>query len=216
MDVTELKSLWREIDARIDVRRQRERGLGRTRGALGRLRVWIVVELVLNGLAALWLGSFLGDHVTAPRFAAPALLLLAAALLAVVSGARQAALLAGIDLAEPVLASQRRVAALQALRRRTIQATLLAAPLLWVPLVVVAARSLAGLDLVEELPGWLAANLAFGLAVIPLALWVARRPGVRRSRFLARLADDLTGRSLVQARTFLAELEELERGEAAS
>jgi hypothetical protein len=215
MDVSELKSLWREIDARIDARLDRERGRGRARGALARLRGWVGVELTLNGLAALWLGAFLGDHLAEPRFAAAALVLLVAALGAVVSCARQSALLAGIDLAEPVLASQRRVGALQALRRRTVQVVLLAAPLLWVPLVVVAARALAGLDLYQELPGWLAANLAFGLAVIPLALWAARWPVVRRSRALARLADDLTGRSLAQARAFLAELEELERGEAA-
>jgi hypothetical protein len=44
-------------------------------------------------------------------------------------------------------------------------------------------------------------NLGIGLAIIPLAIWIARRYGERlgRSRILEHLADDIAGLSLTTA-----------------
>ena len=99
------------------------------------------------------------------------------------------------------------------MRIRKTKWSFLGAPLLWKPLLVVGLDAL-GIDAYVHLGArYLVANLAFGLAVIPLFLWIARRPRVQRSRLLGRIADDIAGRSLGRARAELDSLAAFERGE---
>jgi flagellar biogenesis protein FliO len=60
--------------------------------------------------------------------------------------------------------------------------------------------------------GWLLANLAAGLALIALAIWVSRRFGDRmgRSPVMQRLMRELAGYNLNAANTFLERLSEFE------
>ena len=79
--------------------------------------------------------------------------------------------------------------------------TLLFAPLMWVPLLVVTTRGLFGIDVYGAGWTWLVVNALFGLAVIPLAVLAARRYGPRLQRFtpLRDLADGIAGRGLADA-----------------
>jgi hypothetical protein len=106
-----------------------------------------------------------------------------------------------VDYDEPVVAIQRKLEQLRLSRIRTTLATLLFAPLMWVPLLIVGLRAF-GVDLLAVTSAsWLAANVLFGFAVIPLAVFVARRYGQRlgQSTLMRSLADEVAGRSLIAA-----------------
>lgn len=219
MELDEMKAAWHELERRMDAGVERDRhiwkelALDRTRSALRWLAGGPAVELVFDVLAVVLLGALLVEHVHAVRFAAPIAALQVAAIVKLSATIRQLAMIAGIDYAAPVVEIQRRLAALRALRIRTTKWVLLLAPLLWTPLVIVAAYVLVGLDLYRGFgPAWVALNLAFGVAVIALAVWIARRHAgwLRGSRFLQKLADDIAGRSLIAATGHLDEIARFE------
>jgi hypothetical protein len=219
MELDDLKTAWRELDRRLDAGQAislhvlRELKLDRARSAMRRLSTLLVFELLSGVVAAILVGSFLADHHDAARFAIPALVLHAAAVFTIVASARQLAQLGRLDYAAPVVSIQHQLAGLRASRLRVTRWLLLLSPLLWTPLAIVAAKGLLGLDLYRTFgPAWIAANLAFGLAAIPLAIVIARRYSARfeDSPLLQHLADDIAGRSLTVARDHLGEIRQFE------
>ena len=208
MELDDMKTAWRELDRRIDTGTERDRRiwkelkLEQTRSTLSWLAGWPLLELVIDILAVLLVGAFLAEHIHAARYAVPAIMLQVAAILKLSATIRQLAMIARIDYAAPVVAIQRQLAALRALRIRTTMWIFLLALLLWTPLAIVGAKALLGLDLYRAFgPLWIALNFALGVAVIPLTIWIARRHAgwFRNARFLQQLADDIAGRSLTRA-----------------
>ena len=219
MELDDLKTAWRELDRRLDTSLAlnldvlKELKLDKTQSALHRLVVALQFELFQGVLATLLLGYFLAGHIHAAKFAVPAIVLHAVAVLTIVAAVRQLALIGGMDYSAPVVAMQHQLAELRSLRIRTNRWLLLLSPLLWTPLAIVCAEGMFGFDIYREFGLlWVGLNLAVGLAVIPLAIWVAHRYAERlgRSRILKHLADDLAGRSLTMA---MAHLEEIARFE---
>lgn len=219
MELDDMKTAWRELDRRIDAgtevdrRIWKELKLEQTRSTLSWLAGWPLLELVIDILAVLLVGAFLAEHIHAARYAVPAIVLQVAAILKLSATIRQLAMIARIDYAAPVVAIQRQLAALRALRIRTTMWIFLLALLLWTPLAIVGAKALLGLDLYRAFgPLWIALNVALGVAVIPLAIWIARRHAgwFRNSRLLQQLADDIAGRSLTRATGHLDEITRFE------
>jgi hypothetical protein len=219
MDLDDLKQRWedqdRKLDAilRLNTRLLQAPALSKAETAMRRLSRLLQVELLLNFGMTLVLGSFLGDHGTEARFLIPAVVLDLCVILHVVAGIHQLIALGKIDYSAPVLMIQKRMESLRAQRLRATMLTLLVAPLLWTPLLIVALKGLLGIDAYATLPGdWLAANLLFGLAVIPLAIWMSRRYADRMagSPLVQRLMRDLAGYNLSAAAGFLSSLERFE------
>lgn len=217
MDLEQLKSLWnqnnRDLEAslRLNTLLLERANLRETQGLLKRLARGMSFEVAVNAVAVLLAGSFAADHVTELRFLIPALVVAAYALGLVAAGIVQLVALRKLDYDEPVVAIQASLERLRLARIRTTLAILLSAPLLWVPLLVVCARAAFGIDVYAAAsPGWLAANLLVGLSVIPLGMIVARRWGTKiaQSSPMRRFADDVAGRSLVDA---LASLDSIRR-----
>jgi hypothetical protein len=219
MDLDELKTKWAEQDRKIgeSLRLNRlllsEVRLNRSQSALRRA-AW------LTGLhAALWvvclvaLGNFGYGEIAEPRFviAAAALGVYAIGMLNCLI--RQVAMAGQIDYGEPVAAIQRKVEALRILRIRTTQWGVLIGLVAWVPFAIVVMKWLWDVD-AYAVPGgvWLAANVAFGLAMIPLAVWVSKKYGDRMERSSAgrRILRDLAGDNLNAAAAFLGTLAEFE------
>jgi hypothetical protein len=124
-----------------------------------------------------------------------------------VAAARQLFELRSLDYDEPVVAIQDRLQGLRLARIRATMGTLLFAPLMWVPLLIVATRAFLGIDIYAAAsPAWLTANVLFGLAVIPTAVVIARAfgPRLERSTPMRFLADEIAGRSLAAALDDLA------------
>jgi hypothetical protein len=187
--------------------------LDRTRTALRRQAGLLLFELICGVVTALLVGSFLAGHIHEVRFAVPALVLHSAVLFTIVASVRQLAWLGQIDYAAPVVAIQHDLARLRASRLRTTRFLLLLSPLLWTPFAIVAAQGLFGFDLYRGFgPGWIVANLALGVAVIPLTVWLTHRYAEQlgRSPWMERLADDIAGRSLATAKGHLDEIARFE------
>jgi len=206
VDIDEVKEIWRESNRRLEASMRlnevllAQLNLRKTDTSLRWLSSGIVAELIVNAIGILLLGLFMAANLHEPRFLVPAALLDVYAIALVIAGARQLAAIGSVDYDEPVVAIQRRLEMLRLQRIRTTLATLLFAPLMWVPLAIVALRFF-GVDLYAAGWSWLATNALFGVAFILVAIAVARRFGHRfaRSPRMRALADAIAGRSLAKA-----------------
>ena len=220
MELEEMKNSWKaQTDAvgalrAVNAQLLRMLEADRTQSALRRWGRVPTYELVAGIVAQLWLVRFATQHLGAPAVAVSAAVLAVAALIGIIVAARQLVMLAEIDFSAPVASVQERLERLQRLRIRNTRWTLLLAPLLWAPLSVVFVQAVFGVDLVRSGGGaWAMANLAFGLACIPVGLWALRRAAARwgQSRFWQQLRDDVGGRTLARARRSLDELAAFQR-----
>ena len=220
MELDELKQAWRELDQRLESsevrigRALREFKLDKTRFALRRHTAVLGFELLFD-VAALWLiGRFVVEEFGNARFVLPALALALGILASIVAIVVQLEAGRSIDYAAPVIEIQRKIRVIRALRVRSTQWILLLSPLMWTPLVIVAARSFLGLDIYSVLGAtFVACNLSVGLAVIPLGIQGARICAARleHSPLLKALADSVAGHSLTRATESILELEQFEQ-----
>jgi hypothetical protein len=208
MEMEELKGLWARSEDRLEASMRlntlllQQTNLQRAAASLRCLSLGGLVELAVNLVAVVLLGSFAADHVREPRFLVPAIALGIYAVALLAARVRQIVDIWTVDYDEPVVALQKKLEELRVRRIRTTLWTLLFAPLMWVPLLIVALRGFFGVDFYAVADaGWLVANGLLGVAAIPLATFAARRYGPRLARFglIRTLADDIAGRSLARA-----------------
>jgi hypothetical protein len=228
MNIDEIKNIWAEHDRKLDrliqvnVSAMRELRVTRTRSSLQRLAVGIAIELAIAAIAILWLGNFIAGHPGEPAFLVPALLVDLASVAFAASCIRQLAAIGGLEYSRPVVDVQRALERLRILRIRTTKWSFVAGCLLWAPLLVVFARGAAGIDLYRiaaiagasdpNVPAWIIANMAFGLALALIVVWISKRFGSRLSAspLLKGLLDDIAGRSLTDALQSLDALAQFE------
>jgi hypothetical protein len=220
MELDEMEALWlqrnRELEAsmRLNTTLLRQWNLRAADTAIRRFARGVWFELAANAIAVVLLGSFAADNLHEFRFLVPAAALGVYAIALLIAGVRQLVLAQRIDFDEPVVAVQKSLEELRIRRIHVTLWTLLFAPLMWLPMLIVLLRGLLGVDAYAVFaPSWLVANALFGLAVIPLAIWLARRYGLRLAAAtpMRRLADEIAGRSLSSA---LGSLDALRRFEA--
>ena len=88
-----------------------------------------------------------------------------------------------IDYSKPVAVIQKQLETLRMLHIRHFQWTFLLAPLLWTPLLIVTLEGFLRIDAYKTLgAAYLLANLSFGLAIIPLAIWLSKKFADRINR----------------------------------
>jgi len=219
MELDELKQKWAEHDHKLEVNIRLTRQLltatkmNRARSALQRLAVFVALESVVALAVIIVLGSFIGDHIAMVRFAVPAAALDLFEIASLILLIQQIRLALNIDYGSPVAAIQKQLESLRMLHIRHFQWTLLLAPLLWTPLLIVALEGFLRVDAYKTVgAAYLLANLLFGLAIIPPAIWLSKKFGYRmdRSPKIQRLMKDLAGYNLNAASDFLATLSEFE------
>ncbi len=207
-----MKELWKQSNRslegsmRLNVLLLQQSNLRKIDTSLGRVKRGLIFELIASVIGVGALAYFGYQHLREPQFLISAALLYFYALSYLIAVARQLAQIGGIDYDEPVVAIQKKLEELRLARVRTTLWTLLFAPLMWVPLLIVTLRGVFGVDVFAAVSAaWLTANVIFGLAVIPLAVVVARRCGPQLARFslMRRFADAIAGESLAQARDSL-------------
>ena len=223
MELDDLKRRWedqdRKLDAgiRLNTRLLHESVLGKAEKSLRGLSRLLWFELLTNLLAAFWLGSFLANHVSEPRFLIPAAVLHLCVIALLFAGVRQLVALKAVDYSAPIVVIQKRLESLRVERIRTVTLTLLFAPLLWTPLLIVALKGLFGVDAYAACgAAFLIANLLFGLLLIPLAVWISKRYEARmkRSPLVQSLMRNLAGKSLASAAAFVRSISEFEKDES--
>lgn len=151
-----------------------------------------------------------------PRFLVPGLALHIFVIAQIGMLIRHALATRQVDFGAPIVEIQRRIEALRVSMIRTTLWTFVLAPLLWPPLLIVGLEALLGIDAYTALGvTYLAANLAFGLAVIAIALLVSRlfADRISGSPFVKRLMRDLAGTNLAAAQGFLDSLSRFEKDE---
>jgi hypothetical protein len=222
MELDDLRRSWEQHDRRLDEALRLNRrllvsmDLDKTKSMMQRLRTLLGMELVVDVLAVVALGSFIGSHLAEPRFLVPAFILNVAAVGIFIVELVQWMRAGAINYDAPVLEIQRRLESLRVLRIRTTQGVLLLAPLLWTPLLIVGMRAGLNLDAYEVLgTRYLIANLVFGLVFMAAVLWACRRFADRlhRSSLVRSLARDVAGKSLTSAMDQLARISAFEREE---
>ncbi len=223
MDLDQMKQKWAEQDRKLDeTLRLNRQLLTALRLNSGRSRMQRVRAMaILHALAWLGcivaLGDFLYTHAGIAHLAIAAALTDLYAIGMFIAVITQLARIAGIDYQQPVSGIQKQLEAVRILRIRTTQWGVLAGIVIWTPALMVVAQAAAGLDVYRAFsPAWLAANVVFGLTLIPLSIWTARKFAGRiaGSMFLQRIANDLAGRSLTDAAAFLATIADLEKADS--
>ncbi|HEX3671066.1 MAG TPA: hypothetical protein VHT92_05110 [Candidatus Cybelea sp.] len=207
MELDEIKNLWAESNRNLEASMRlnsilmQQSNLRKTETSLQSLARSIALEVIVNVIGVVLIGVFISSNLNEPRFIVPAALIDIYFIALIVAGARQLAELRGIDYDEPVVAIQTRLERLRLRRIWTTLATLLFAPLMWVPFMIVGLRAVFGADAYAGGAAWLAGNVLFGLAVIPVAIFLARRYGSRlaASKPMRALADSIAGHSLKSA-----------------
>jgi hypothetical protein len=223
-DFDALQKRWQAQDARLDTMLELNQRMlhtlqrDQTRGAVGGVFVALWVQFGIDLLAVFLLGSFLGNRLgvweSELRFMIPAAALFVGAIAVFATVIRQLVMLYAVDASGPVSEVQRQLDTLHALRLRVARAGILIAPAYWLPLVIVGLRTLFDFDTYAWFPmSFLVVNLVVGALFIPVVYWLSKRYGQRLLRYpwIARLNEDLAGRSLSEARARLAELARFQR-----
>jgi hypothetical protein len=220
MELDALKEKWAEHDRKLDViitlnrRLLMAANMNRIRSPLRRLAFFVGLGglIALTGLVIL--GQFIYLHRAEPRFVLPAVVLHVWLIASLAASIRQITMALQIDYDKPIALIQKQLESLRVLRIRITQWALLTGQVVWwTPFLIVALKGLLGVDAYKVLgTGYLLANIALGLAIIPLAIWVSRKFGARmgRSPVMQRLMRELAGYNLNAATRFLATVAEFE------
>ncbi|HZZ64353.1 MAG TPA: hypothetical protein VFE17_02555 [Candidatus Baltobacteraceae bacterium] len=177
----------------------------RAKAPLAREQRLLGLEIVLNYIALIAIGSFAADNFSHRVVFLSAVILGVALIVANVVTIGILVGIRSIDFDEPVVAIQSVLERMKMRRSALVAAELLTAPLLWTPLLVVA-LTLMHVDAVRVLGvPYLAANVAV-TAAIAAGVWMAAHLLARReggSRWMTRAADILSGRSYRDSSDFL-------------
>lgn len=219
IDLDEMKQVWAQQDSRLDESLRMNRQLlsatvlNKTRTAMQRMALWLGIEGFVWFTIVVWLGSFVYAHIGVGRLAVSAIALDVYAIAMLAATLRQIVAARQIDYAEPVFGIQRQLEKLRILRVRITVRTLLGGTIVWAPAMIVVCK--AFLDLDVNSTAWLWANILFGLALVPLELWLSKKFGDRMdgSPFLQRVMKDITGHNLNAAFTSLTKLAAFEKEE---
>jgi len=206
-DLDELKTLWEQHDralqslVAINHRLLDSSVLTRARSAMQRLVAFLAIEAIVLGAVILALGTFVAAHVDAPRLAVSGAITGVYSIAAFAALIAQLVLIRRIDYSGPVTAIQVELERVRVLRSRSIQALVVAGTVIWLPITIVLLLAL-GIDASSVLePAFVAANVAFGVAVLGLVLWLSRRFADSRQAApaLRRLMRELAGYNLSAA-----------------
>ncbi len=213
MELDDTRALWSAYGTILEARSGTIVRLARASAAetaVGRLSRGVRIEVALNAVAVVLLGSFLASHIAEPATAIATVALDIYAIAILATSVAQAVLLGRIRYDGPLFEVTQAFDRVRAIRARALFWTLVTAPLAWVPLSVVAIRVLFGSDALADFGGWswVAANATFGIGVLVVAIVLARRylAGGGGDARLARMANVLTGASFRAAREKLAAL----------
>jgi len=211
-----LRSEWSDHCRRVDERlrlsehllrddwleRQRQRVL--KVGPFGKfsMAVWIATMVLLN--------IFLVTHANQPALFGSALIIDLWVIATGIAQVRQQQVLRNLDFGLPLLELQARLESVRIARIRLFNLAFLTGQIVWwIPFVVVVTGALGvNLYLSPRFQIYAAWNVAFGIAFIPLAIWLSRRHGERlsKSSIVRRIADSIAGRDITVAREYVEKL----------
>jgi hypothetical protein len=218
MELDVLKEKWVEQDRKLDgiIRLSRQlliaANMNRVRSPMRRFALFTGVGALLGLISLVILGQFIHAHWAEPRFALPAMALHVWVIVYVATSIRQMVMALRIDFNQPVTLVQKQIEHLRVLRLHVVRWALLTGQLVWwIPLLVVLLKGFWDVDAYKVFgSGFLIANVAIGVALIPVAIWVSNKFGERMGSFptMQSLMRELAGYNLNAATGFLGTLSE--------
>ena len=217
MELDELRQKWLEHDRKLEISIRLNRQLlrdtytRRARFALWRLGAILAAGSVILLGVIICLGAFIHANWGMPEFVWPALVLDVFAIATLACLNLQIALALQVDYDQPVAVIQKQLERLRKIRIRYIQGVCLGTTLTWAPIFMVVMKVAFGVDVWRTFDRtWIVTNALFGLALIPVGIWFARKFGGRLDR---KFLNDLAGYNLNAASRFLADLARFEEEE---
>jgi hypothetical protein len=213
MQQQEMLTAWNDLQSRVEFSIQLQnktldqKNLSEMSRLKGRLHRSPILDLVIASITAITLGNFfasnLKDLVAAPITALPAVLVFALAIFFINISIRQIMLSSDLDYAKPITEAQTTLAQLRCLRVRSTQWAFIGGFSAWFIFPIVLAQMLIGSNVLLSIhPGWLLSNIAFGLLMIPVIGWI-----MKKSRYARSLQDEFAGKDIVEAESFLNEIQ---------
>jgi len=209
MELDELREKWAEHDRKLDqslrLNRQllREMYTRRAKFALWRLAAMLAAGVLFMLAVIVSLGRFIVLHWWTPRVSLPAIVLDLAAIAALAALVAQIGLAMTMDYSQPVAEIQKRLETLRKFRIRYTQAIIMTTTLACWPIFSVVIGGVLGLGI-----RWILINVAVGLAVPALVIWIFQKFAPRMSR---QFLKELAGYNLNAASGFLTTLAEFEK-----
>ena len=220
MELDELRQKWVEHDRKLEISIRLNRQLLRevytrkARFALWRLGAMLAAGSAIVLVVVVWLSAFIHQNRGMPEFVWPAAVLDVFAIAMLASLTLQIALALQVDYDQPIALIQKHIERLRKIRIRYIQGICLGTILTWAPIFMVVMKVVFGVDVWRTFDRtWLVTNVLFGLAVIPVGIWLVRKFAGRLSQ---RFLNDLAGTNLSAASRFLANLARFEEEEPRS
>jgi hypothetical protein len=220
MELEALKDKWSEYDRKLDVSLHLNRqllmaaNLSRVRSPLRRFAFVVGLGALIGLIGPVVFGRFIVQHWAEPRFALPAVVLHVWVIANLAASIRLMARALRVGYDGPIAVIQKQLESLRAMRIRFTQWALLTGQVVWwIPFLIVALKGIWDVDAYKVLGiPFLLTNLAAGLAIIPLVIWVSKKLGDRlgRSPIIQRLMRDLAGYNLNAAASRLAMLSEFD------
>src|ERR1700722_16391437 len=143
MELDELREKWAEHDRKLDLsirlnrRLMRDTYTRKAKFALWRLAVMLAMGAIFILPVIVFLGAFAAKNWPMLRFIIPAIVLDIAAIATLAALIAQIGMALSIDYTQPIALIQKRLEMLRKLRIRYIQAILVSATLLWMPMFIV-------------------------------------------------------------------------------
>ena len=172
-----------------------------------------LLELPFYLLTITMLGRFIAAHIGELKFAAPAIALDAWCIVMFAALIRQFVAIRHLDLGQPVVTLQRRLALIKVNRLRILKWSFLTGLAVWTaPLMIVVAKGFFDVDLYAQAE-FLIINVVATVLVAALLIWLLKRYASRlqHSSFIKELLDSLAGQDLAKATAFLEQLSNFEK-----
>lgn len=213
MEKTEMLTAWNDLQSRVELSLQLQTKTLDNKNVLemsrmkNRLHRSPILDLVIASITAIAMGNFFASNIkdllAAPLTALPAALIFALGIFYINISIRQLILSSDLDYAKPIADAQTTLAELRKLRVRSTQWAFIGGFSVWFVFPIVLAQMLLGSKVLLAInPAWLVGNIAIGLLAIPVIDWF-----MKKSRFARSLQDEFAGKDIVEAESFLKEIE---------
>ncbi len=184
MELHELQSAWKTLDARV-ARQAVELTQLRTKGKLARASFGQWAQIAIGLLFAVWGGGYWFDHLGTPHLVAYGLAVHAYGIALLATAIVLLVRLARVDYALPVAEVQHRLLCLRRTRIRCERVLWIAGAVMWVPIMMMALRGIH-FDAWRVNPWFVLGNLGVGVVLAAAAAFVMWR----RPAWFAKLAMD--------------------------
>ena len=214
MNLEQLHEQWRQLDAKID--RALELDLEILRAAnvppirqrIHRWAFWPSLDILFAAFVLVFFGNFAFNHVHELAMLLPAMLVMGAGILLILTSVLQLKTVFGIDWDGPIFQMQSEMEKLHIAKIRQFKWVILCAPLVGFCALLVVLQSILDylpqkISILDKIDStWLLANAIFGVLFVPvaygIALFMARNFGHRT--WWQRTLDDISGRTIHAAR----------------